>query len=638
MNDTLTKLIEILEQDERLVVDGKLAKNKVVELALELDVDLLRLLKKSKELVKVFFQEVDGILIFDKIKFQSFVSNKEFLPGSFTEYKNKIGLMASKQYLTDSNEVVLAFPYKDCVLEGGQDKDEAKRDEVFWNETLAPDEVDRLLKPKILTNIKKYVNGKEVDVNDITIDDNLVIKGNNLLSLYSLKNRYQNKVKFIYIDPPFNTPGDANTFAYNNTFNHSTWLIFMKNRLEIARQLLSYDGVIAIAIDDTEQAYLRVLCDQVFHKENFIGTLIIETKPSGRTSDAYFATSHEYVHFYSRNPQVPEINFSELTEKQKEKYKEGDGDNAHSWRDFLRTGGYSTPEERPNSYYPIYFSEKLGEISLDKLGEDYVEILPIDTEGKKRVWRKTRPSFMQHIERGEIRVVKNPRGDWKVKIIDRIKLGLRPKSVWVGSKYDASSHGTKLLKNIFSGQKLFSYPKSIFAVSDVIKLFTERDSSDIVMDFFGGSGTTAHAVLMLNKEDNGDRKFIICEQMDYVKKVTRERIRKVTENDNSGSFVYAELAKANQTFVDVIQDAKTTKELGVIWEKMKETAFLSYKIDVKEIDETKKEWSGLSLDDQKRFLVAVLEKNWLYVPYSEIDDERFTIPENVKRLNRKFYE
>ena len=156
MNDTLTKLIDVLKQDERLVVEGKLAKNKVIELALELDVDLLKLLKKSNEMVKVFFQDVDGVLVFDKVKFQSFVSNKQFLPDSFTEYKNKIGLMAGKQYLTDSNEVVLAFPYKDCVLEGGQDKDDAKRDEVFWNETLAPDEVDRLLKPKILTNIKKY--------------------------------------------------------------------------------------------------------------------------------------------------------------------------------------------------------------------------------------------------------------------------------------------------------------------------------------------------------------------------------------------------------------------------------------------------------------------------------------------------
>ena len=159
------ELIEKLSKDDRLVIDGKLAKNKVIELALQLDVDLLKILRSSKDLNKTFFQEVDGVFIFDKAKFQSFVSNKQFLPDSFTEYKNKIGLTSDKQYLTDNDEVVLAFPYKDAVLEGGQNQEDATREEVFWNETLAPDEIDKLLEPKVLTKFKRLDEKGEKTVN-----------------------------------------------------------------------------------------------------------------------------------------------------------------------------------------------------------------------------------------------------------------------------------------------------------------------------------------------------------------------------------------------------------------------------------------------------------------------------------------
>ncbi|KLL03233.1 MAG: Type III restriction-modification system methylation subunit [Mycoplasmataceae bacterium RV_VA103A] len=161
MLNTLETLTQLLKKDQRLIIDGNLAKNKIIELALKFDKELLKLLLSSPEIKKIFFQEVDNILVFDKIKFQSFVSNKQFLPDSFTKYKNKIGLTANGQYLADSKEVVLAWPYKDCILEGGQTKEDAKRHEIFWNETLAPDEIDRLLTPKVLTNFQKYDKGKE---------------------------------------------------------------------------------------------------------------------------------------------------------------------------------------------------------------------------------------------------------------------------------------------------------------------------------------------------------------------------------------------------------------------------------------------------------------------------------------------
>ena len=294
--------------------------------------------------------------------------------------------------------MVLAWPYKDCVLEGGQTQEDAKRDEIFWNTTLAPDDIDRLLDPKVFTGWRRYGAEGEHPVTDLRPDDNLIIKGNNLLALHSLVPRFGGRVKLIYIDPPYNTQGDANTFLYNNTFNHSTWLSFMKSRLEVSRALMRNDGVIAIAIDDEEQAYLKVLCDEVFGRDNYMGTLIIQIKPSGRTTDAYFATCHEYVLFYSKEPRRPSINFFELTEQQKSEYTEGEGEDRYKWRDFLRTGGYSTPEERPNSYYPIYFNPDTEDISLEKKGpEEYVEILPLDRNGAKRVWRKIPESFADHV-------------------------------------------------------------------------------------------------------------------------------------------------------------------------------------------------------------------------------------------------
>jgi adenine-specific DNA-methyltransferase len=262
MQNLLDELKDLLQQDERLVVEGKLLKNKIIELGLQLDPSLIKMLLSNPSIKKHFFQDVEGILVFDKIKFQKFVSNKAFLPDSYTSFKNKIGLTIDDEYLAESKEVVLAWPYKDCVLEGGQTKEDAKRDEIFWNEILAPDEIDRLLDPKVLTNFKKYDKDGEHPVTDISLQDNFIIKGNNLLALHSLKKVYANKIKLIYIDPVYNREDDKSTF-YNDNFNHSTWLTFMKNRLEIAYNLLKPDGILFISIDDNEQAYLKVLCDSL---------------------------------------------------------------------------------------------------------------------------------------------------------------------------------------------------------------------------------------------------------------------------------------------------------------------------------------------------------------------------------------
>lgn len=248
MQNLMNDLTKLFQKDERIFADGKLLKNKLTELALKLDQSLIELLLSDNKAKEHFFSEKtvkkDKVLVFDKDKFISFVNNKEFLPDSFTSFKNKIGLMSNGDYLKEKGDVVLAWAYKDCVLEGGQDKEDQKRDEIFYNETLSPDEIDRLFEPKVLTNFKKYDSKGEHKVTEFNADDNLTIKGNNLLALHSLKQKFRGQVKLIYIDPPYNTGNDD--FKYNDKFNHSSWLVFMKNRLEIARELLSAIGSIYI--------------------------------------------------------------------------------------------------------------------------------------------------------------------------------------------------------------------------------------------------------------------------------------------------------------------------------------------------------------------------------------------------------
>lgn len=248
------KVLNVLRQDERFFsADGELLRNAVYEAAMKMDSALLKLLYNNDVTKTRFFTDVDGIAVFDKVGFGWVINNREFLPDSYTRYKNKIGLVNNKgDYISTSNDVELVFPYKDCVLEGGQTKEDQKRSEIFYNETLVPDEVDRLLYPKVLTNVKRYTADGITAADSISNTDNLIIKGNNLLAISSLLTKYEKKVKCVYIDPPYNPTSNANTFCYNNTFNRSTWLVFMKTRLELAKRFLRNDGVLIVAIDKNE--------------------------------------------------------------------------------------------------------------------------------------------------------------------------------------------------------------------------------------------------------------------------------------------------------------------------------------------------------------------------------------------------
>lgn len=673
MKNIFEKLTDLLKKDERLASqDGALLKNQTQELARKNDPELIKLLLSDKAIKQHFFFEVEKALIFDKEKFIRFISNKQFLPDSYTAFKNKIGLTVGDEYVSENKEVVLAWPYKDCVLEGGMTKEDQKRDEIFYNETLAPDDINRLLDAKVFTNFKR-IDKKGEHKLDIfkrdekgTIKDNLIIKGNNLLALASLKKEFAGKVKLIYLDPPYNTPGEANTFSYNNSFNHSSWLTFMRNRIEIAKQLLRDDGLMCLAIDDVEYAYLKVLCDDVFGRENFLATVVVQIKKEGRTDSEFFATSHDYALFYCKNKNKAKINNLSISEENARKWKEIDETGRYYWRDFVRTGGNATPEDRPNQDYAIYYSKKLNSIvgvggysenepsekyksnivyyinddgefeentksSFIKKYSDLVEYLPNGSKGERQVWRwSDREKVMWAVKMGEIAVIEN-----KVKIKDRIREGSKPTTTWYDSDFNATSHGTLLLKKLFGGKKVFSYPKSLFTMIDVVKVSTDKNSSDIVLDIFGGSATTAHAVNRANKLDNGNRKFIIVEQMDYIQKATIPRIIKTFKDDDS--LVYLELAKWNEEWIEKIEKAKTGKELSKLWNEMKDTAFLSYKVDPKAVDVNAKDFTDLSIADQKKFLIECLDKNQLYVNLSEIEDKEYGVSKEDIKLNKAFY-
>lgn len=627
MQNILNELTQCLQQDERLVIDAKLVKNKIVELALALDESLIKLLLKNKSIKKHFFREVGGILVFDKVEFQKFVSNKQFLPDSYTAFKNKIGLTANGEYLTEAKEVVLAWPYKDCVLEGGQTKDDQKRKEIFWNRTLAPDEIDRLLSPKVLTNFKRYDKKGEQKVDDINAKDNLIIKGNNLLALESLKKVYACQVKLICIDPPYNRGNDD--FNYNDSFNHSSWLTFMTNRLEVAKQLLTRNGTLFVFCDDNEQAYLKVLLDELFGRESFISTVVWRNSDNSNNDAKQFSTDHNFILVYSNNPSWESINLPR-TEEQSKHYKNPDNDPKGLWFD---GNPVNSPNPRKNLMY--------------NLTSPSGKVIKYPPNG----WRWDTDVMKQKINTGEIRFNEKEDGIIRRTYLNEQK-DLPPSTLWqvtedliwdnlkeTGHTRQAKYEQKKLFPSLPTS-KLFKTPKPEKVIQKIIHISTHE--GDLVMDFFGGSGTTGAVAHKMN------RRFIICEQMEYIDTFTIERIKQVVKGDSlgiskeinwqgGGSFIYAELKKANSEFSDKIEAAKNTKELEKIWKQMQQTGFISYRINPKTINENKDTFEQLSLEVQKQFLIELLDKNQLYVNCSEIDDKDFNISKEDKKLNRQFY-
>lgn len=546
------EVLNVLKSDERFFSDdGQLLRNAVYEAAMQMDAKLIKALYANEETRKQFFTDVDGIAVFDKVGFGWVINNREFLPDSYTRYKNKIGLVNNKgEYISASNDVELVFPYKDCVLEGGQTKEDQKRSEIFYNETLAPDEVDRLLDPKVLTNAKRYIVDGVQSITNISENDNLIIKGNNLLAISSLLKAYEGKIKLIYIDPPYDTGSDS--FGYNDRFNRSSWLAFMKNRLEIAKQLLSDDGAIYVQLDYHQVHYAKVLMDEVFGEDNFQREIIwrIGWLSGYKTKDNNWIRNHDTILFYSKNNAIldfkkyyiPKSDFKTIANSNAERYPIEDVWNGNEYDDL-------------NSIAIVSFS-----------GETVSKMLNPEDEVK---------------------------GQKSEKLIERI-----------------------------------------------IKAHTNE--GDIVLDFFGGTGTTAAVAHKLH------RQYIVCEQLDKHIDIMLRRLDKVIDGEQSGvskrnnwqgggSFVYCELAKLNQNYVDVIEKATTNEELTKLYDEILETGFISYKVNPKDIDVNSDEYIKLSIGDKKRLLMELLDKNQLYVNYCDIDDETFKISEEDKAFTRSFY-
>ncbi|MBN8574619.1 MAG: site-specific DNA-methyltransferase [Candidatus Kapabacteria bacterium] len=606
-----------------------------------MDEELIELLLKEPTLKETFFRTLtinngETITVFNQYKFTQFLEQKNYLNDSYTLYKNKVGLTIDGKYLSQRNEVALWWPFKDCILEGGQSRDEDKREEIFFNELLAQDEITQLLEPKVLTNAKRFDKDGEKPLDQFkrnesgTITDNLIIKGNNLLALHTLKEEFAGKIKLIYIDPPYNTGGLGDTFTYNNNFKRSTWLTFMYNRLIAAKDLLRKDGVLIVAIDENEQPHLGVMLKEIF-KDYEVHCITIVHNPRG-VQGTNFSYTHEYAFFVV--PKGKKMIGNRIIDE-----SEIDFSNLRNW------GGESLRSDAKNCFYPIIVDPNTSEIvEFGEVCEDdfhpikreiikdgKVYIYPIDNDNIERKWRYARQSVEEI--RNLLRARKKS-GQWDIEIGKNFG---QYKTVWVDPKYDANEYGTKIVSRLVPQNK-FSFPKSLYNVKDCVYAVVSNDKDAIVLDYHAGSGTTAHAVLELNKEDGGNRKFILCEQMDYVETVTSKRVQRVIEQNSFDEFIYLELKKYNQTFIDQIEEAKDSEAILEIWEKMKDKSFLNYNVDIKKQDKHLEEFKALTLAEQKQHLCELLDKNQLYVNLSSLDDADFACSEEEKNVTQDFYQ
>ena len=625
-------LIDLLKTDERYFTsEGELLKNAVYEDAMKMDSSLIKLLLSDDTCKSRFFTEVDGVLVFDKVGFGWVINNRQFLPDSYTRYKNKIGLTDSTgEFISSSNEVVLAFPYKDCVLEGGQTKEDQKRSEIFYNETLAPEEIDRLLYPKVFTNAKKYTANGVEKIEKIEDSDSLVVKGNNLIGLSSIEKRYNGLVKCIFIDPPyyFIATKPSDTFSYNSNFKLSSWLVFMKNRLDIAYKLLSSEGILYMAISDEGAHYLKVLTDDIFGMDNFIADVTWESRKS-ISSDGLMSENHNHILVYAKNKnRIDKNSFRLALDVESFIYDDNDG------RGKYRLEPFDAPAVRKNLQYVIK-NPNTNEEYLPPAG---------------RHWRTEETNYLQLLAENRIRFGVNgtARPQYKAYYseVKEAGKGKASSTIWhdvkqsiIWQEIDTNTNATKDQFELF-GESVFTNPKPEDLIKRAIELSTNEN--DIVLDFFMGSATT-QAVAMKMK-----RRFIGFEQMDYVETVSIPRLTKVMQGEQTGvskdlnwqgggSFVYCELAKLNQSFVDSIERVETDESLITIAKELLESGFISSYVNPREIDPEAEDFRSLSIEDKKRLLIALLDKNMLYVNYCDMNDETFAISDADKAFTNSFY-
>ena len=366
-----------------------------------------------------------------------------------------------------------------------------------------------------------------------TTTDGILIHSDNFQALNLLQARYREQVKCIYIDPPYNT--SASEILYKNGYKHSSWLSLMEDRLSKAKKLLRSDGIQCLTVDDFEYHVIKEMLDREFN--NYLGTIAIKNNPSGRSTASGISISHEYAVFHSLG-ESSYIGRLGRTEEQKGRYKEKDINGFYEWVNFRKHGGVR--EDAPSMYYPIFINkETLGfripSMSFDRerfiynideeCGANEIIVYPIDENGVQRRWKWGVDRFSSQLS--EICIKKDRLGNLTPYIKSRMnEQGVLPLTVWDKKEYSSTSYGTNILKNIIGDLNSFSYPKSIHAVEDCLRVLN-LSVDETILDYFAGSGTTAHAVINLNREDGGKRKYILVEQGEYFDTVLKPRVQKV---------------------------------------------------------------------------------------------------------------
>src|SRR5690554_1215952 len=652
-----------LKKEPNYVSDnGELKKWVVIDKAQNFDEELIELLLKEPTVKSSFFKEIAGVTVFNQSLFLQFLEQKNFLNDSYTQFKNKISLTIDGKYLKQRNEVALVWPFKDCVLEGGQSREEDKREEIFFNEVLAQDEITQLLEPKVLSNAKlidkegesplrKFNRDAELNKNrglpEDTITDNLIIKGNNLLALHSLKKEFAGKVKLIYIDPPYNTGNDG--FKYNDNFNHSTWLTFMKNRLAISKELLKDDGLIFINLDDIEEAYARVLTDEIFGVNNFINVITVKSSTPSGTKTAHkektIIKQKDLILVYRKSAQAtfnPQYTIRERWDTHYSKYltKNKDSYGLENLTDILLKEGVIEEKisnnqiDINNQHFKKFYLENSDKICRLQSHKNK-EAEKISRTKKDIVYEHFKNEVSQGLFYNRQVITPLKQGIKKVyqnqKFIE--DLGMLLCDFW----WDIDFQNTQNEGGV-------SFPtakKPELLLSRLIEMAS--DENDIVLDYHLGSGTTCSVAHKMK------RQYIGVEQLDYGENDSVKRLANVIYEDQSGvskaynwqgggSFVYLELKKYNQIFIEQIQEAKNTEELLNIWEQMKVKSFLNYNVDIQKQEEHIEEFKTLTLAEQKQHLVEILDKNQLYVNLSALDDKDFACTEEEKKVTQDFYQ
>lgn len=367
----------------------------------------------------------------------------------------------------------------------------------------------------------------------------LLINSENFQALELLQEKCSERVQNIYADPPYNT--SASEIMYKNSYKHSSWLSLLGDRIRLGKKLLLDSGIQCTTIDDVEQSRLSLLLQDTFAE--LPEAVTIRIKPSGRPIPNGFAISHEYALFSKKNL---ETSIARLThsEEQAARYREKDDKGRFLWELLRKAGSNSFRENRPTMYYPLFvntnslivrlpkmrYEERTSEFVLEEqpLADEQI-VFPIKDDGKEGRWYYGVERAVN--EQHELKAVRNNRSSFDIYRRRRPNEGVQPTTSWIDSKYSATEHGTDLLKRLFGQQEKFSYPKSVYAVEDCLRV-SGMQSKSIALDYFAGSGTTGHAVINLNREDNGNRKYILCEMAEYFNSVTKPRIEKVIYSED----------------------------------------------------------------------------------------------------------